>query len=144
MTFIQRLSALTQSFFSLPRWVIVWVLLVLIPVNTASFALFGAPSGQWAAIAWIFVMVVNTGTLFYYGGVTKSMSIPHLVAWVPLEIFLLMRLAGGEMEPAGAEFGYAVLLAVINGISLVFDGYDSYRWLRGEREVVARGSGNDQ
>ncbi len=141
MTFFQRLSAITQSFFSLPRWVTVWVLLVLIPVNTASFAFLDTPSGQWAAIAWILVIAANTGTLFYFGGVTKSMAIPHLAAWVPLEIYLLMRLAGGEMETASAEFGFAVLLVVINGILLAFDVYDSYRWLRGEREVAARGSG---
>lgn len=141
MAFFRRLPAIAQSFFSLPRWVMVWVLLVLIPVNTVSFAVLGTPSGQWAAIAWIFVIAANTGTLFYYGGITKSMSIPHLVAWVPLEIFLLTRLAGGEMETASAEFGYAILLVAINGISLVFDVYDSFRWLRGEREVAARGSG---
>lgn len=46
------------------------------------------------------------------------------------------------METASAEFGYAILLVVINGISLVFDVYDSFRWLRGEREVAARGSGS--
>jgi hypothetical protein len=121
-------------------WVIVWVLLVLIPVNTLSFAVFDTPSGQWAAIAWILVVAANTGTLLYFGGITKSMSLPHLVAWGPLEIYLLIRLAGGEMETASTEFRYAVLLVAVNGISLVFDVYDSYRWLRGEREVAARGS----
>ncbi len=141
MALFQRLSAIARSFFSLPRWVVVWVLLVLIPVNTASFAVLDTPTGQWAAVAWIFVIAVNTGTLFYFGGVSKSMSLPHLAAWVPLEIYLLVRLAGGEMETAGTEFRYAVLLVAINGISLVFDVYDSYRWLRGEREVAARGSG---
>ncbi len=119
---------------------IVWVLLILIPVNTVSFAFLDTPSGHWAAVAWIFVVAINTGTLLYFGGITKSMSLPHLAAWVPLEFYLLKRLVGGEMEPASAEFSYAVLLVAINGISLVFDVYDSYRWLRGEREVARRGS----
>jgi len=36
---------------------------------------------------------------------------------------------------SGAEWVFGIILFVINGISLVFDVVDSWRWLRGEREV---------
>ena len=90
MAFFRRLTAISGSFLSLPRWVIVWVLFFLIPVNAAAFAFLGTPSGQWTALAGAFIAVINGGMLFHSGGVTKILSIPHLVAWIPLERLMVI------------------------------------------------------
>ena len=42
------------------------------------------------------------------------------------------RLGLFDFDPGQRCGLYAIVLVVINGISLVFDLYDSYRWLRGE------------
>ncbi|PAV24548.1 hypothetical protein CF392_15685 [Tamilnaduibacter salinus] len=62
------------------------------------------------------------------------MSLPHLIAWIPLEAYLLVRLTTTGYVDA-TETSLAALLLIINGISLVFDTVDSIRWCRGEREV---------
>ena len=68
---------------------------------------------------------------------SRLMSVPHLFAWIPLQVLIPIRLA--EMVGSGpvsdAEWAFGIVLFVINGISLVFDVIDSFRWLRGEREV---------
>ncbi len=33
-----------------------------------------------------------------------------------------------------AEFLLALVVAIINGISIAFDGWDAYRWLHGDRK----------
>jgi len=65
----------------------------------------------------------------------KVLSIPHLIAWGPLEIYLLMLLAGSDFraEAGALELGLAVLLVVVNGISLAFDVMDSAKWVAGDR-----------
>lgn len=67
----------------------------------------------------------------------SAASLPHLLAWIPLEIALAPRLSGviGALPPTGAEIALATLLLAVNGVSLVFDALDSWRWLRGERDM---------
>jgi hypothetical protein len=36
---------------------------------------------------------------------------------------------------ADGERAFVLLLAVVNGVSLLFDALDSWRWFRGERAV---------
>ena len=134
---MQRLSAIYHSYRSLPLWVQIWVVAILMPVNAAAFFLLETWLGMAAAIAAVFVVITNVTIMWATGGMSRLMSVPHLIAWYPLQILIVMRLAG--MVEAGpvsaAEWWFGVILFVINGISLVFDTVDSWRWLRGEREV---------
>jgi len=81
------------------------------------------------------VLVTNGPLLWMYRGMNKILSIPHLIAWAPLEIYLLMLLtdSGFRAEAGDVELGLAVLLLTINGISLVFDVIDSAKWMAGDR-----------
>jgi len=133
MDVLKRHKLSWKSFRSLPPWVQIWVGLILVPVNAASFFMLSFPAAQYTAIAAVVVILTNGPLMIVYCGMNRSLSIPHLIAWIPLEIALVMRLWGSETDPV--ETYYALLVLVVNGISLVFDVIDSWRWLRGERET---------
>lgn len=118
-------------------WVQVWVGLVLIPVNAASFVLLDYRSGQMAALAAAFVVATNIPIMLRERGMSKLMAIPHLFAWGPLTVFLVSRLIDHSIMPmiAPLEQAYAVVLIAVNGVSLVFDVVDSWRWIKGDRAV---------
>lgn len=132
MNFAQRQIQIWKSLRSLPLWVQIWVLGILVPVNGAAFFLTQWPTGEAAAWAAAFVVATNMPIMYAYGGMTKLMSIPHLFAWFPLEYYAIARLGSA----AGGELVYAWLVIGVNGISLVFDVMDSWRWLRGDRAVA--------
>lgn len=137
-----RLARILHSFQSLPGWVQVWVGFVLIPVNVLPFFFLGTWSGRAAAMAALFVVVTHVPIMWGASGMSRAMSLPHLPAWMPLEIALTLRLAGaaGGVPPSLAETTLAILLLLVNGISLVFDALDSWRWLQGQRDVPGSAS----
>ncbi len=132
-----RSAKIWRSYRSLPRWVQVWVGFVLIPVNVLPFLLLDTWSGRAGAAAALFVVATNLPIMWLAGGMSRAMSLPHLLAWVPLEIALALRLSGaaGNLPPSTAEMALAIALLLVNGISLAFDALDSWRWLRGRRDV---------
>lgn len=62
------------------------------------------------------------------------MALPHLVVWGPLQILLLMRVLQTPAPDAG-EVMFIGLVLLVNGISLIFDLLDTWRWWQGERQV---------
>ncbi|MHA7835443.1 MAG: hypothetical protein ACX94A_13295 [Algiphilus sp.] len=134
---MQRLNAIYHSYRSLPLWVQIWVVAILMPVNAAAFFLLDTWLGVAAAIAAVFVVITNAPIMWATGGMSRLMSVPHLFAWFPLQVLIVMRLLEtvGPGPVSVAEWWFGVILFVINGISLVFDTVDSWRWLNGERDV---------
>ncbi len=132
-----RLAQIWHSYRSLPGWVQLWVGFVLIPVNVFPFFLLDSWSGRAGAVAALFVVATNVPIMWAACGMSRAMSLPHLLAWIPLEIALALRVAGaaGSLPPSTAELTLALALLIVNGISLVFDAIDSWRWLRGQRDV---------
>ncbi|MGJ8668224.1 MAG: hypothetical protein ACSHXK_01940 [Oceanococcus sp.] len=132
---MSKLASVFRSYTSMPAWVQVWVL-ILMAVNVACVAFLDTAVGGATAAAGIFVILTNMPIMLYYGGMNRAMAIPHLFAWIPLSVFLLMQLCA---EPAAAMAesvrNYAIAVLVINGISLAFDVVDTLRWLKGERET---------
>ncbi len=135
-----RLLDCHHSFHALPLWVRLWVAGILIPVNVLPFFLLGTATGRWAALAALVVVATNLPIMLIERGMSRLMSVPHLLAWIPLLVWLLLRI-NAEPPLAGAELALAVALIAINGLSLVFDVIDSLRWLRGEREVPGAAAG---
>jgi len=135
------LSAVWLSWRALPLWVQVWVGLFLIPANAAAFLLMDTPTGKAAAIAAIFVVMTNIPIMLYEGGMSRLMAMPHLVAWIPLSVFIIMRFISfpNSSNMQTPELVFAVLLLIINGFSLVFDAIDTIRWRRGQRDIPGHG-----
>lgn len=115
----------------------VWVGCILIPANVLPFFLLDSWSGRAAALAALFVVATNVPIMWAASGMSRAMSLPHLLAWIPLEVALAMRLSGavGALPAGQAEIALAVVLLIVNGVSLVFDMLDSWRWLRVERDM---------
>ncbi len=134
-----RSARIWYSFRSLPGWVQVWVGCVLIPVNVMPFFLLDTWSGRAGAAAALLVVATNVPIMWAAAGMSRAMSLPHLLAWIPLEIALALRVSGavGSLPPATTELALALVLLLVNGISLVFDTIDSWRWWRGRRDVPA-------
>lgn len=126
-----------HSFRSLPVWVQIWVGLILVPVNAAPFFLLDTWAGKAGAIAAVFVIATNGPIMLAYKGMNRALSLFHLVAWIPLEVALILRALGmaGSGDPGATESALVAVLLIVNGISLGFDTLDSWRWLRGERET---------
>ncbi len=126
-----------RSFRALPAWVQVWVAGVLVPVNAAPFLLFWTPTGQAGIASSLLILASNLPIMLQARGMTRLMALPHLFVWSPLCLWLWRRLheAGGM---AGSEHALAIALLTANGISLLFDVADTWRWLRGERGITGQ------
>lgn len=132
-----RLRDCWASFRTLPGWVQWWVGGVLIPVNALPFFWLDTPTGRLGAAASVVVIVSNVPVMLAERGMSRLLSIPHLIAWIPLCATLLSRWFS-DQPIATSERALLVALLAVNGISLLFDGIDSWRWLRGEREIPGR------
>ena len=132
---MDRMTDIWRSWRSLPLWVQIWVAGILVPVNVLPFFLLESVVGQAGALAALLVLVTNGPLMWVYRGMNKVLSIPHLIAWGPLVIYLLMLLSesGFRADASMMELGLAALLLAINGISLMFDVVDSAKWLAGDR-----------
>lgn len=125
------------SFRSLPGWVQLWVSCILVPVNAASFALLDTETGRVVALAALLVVASNVPIMLWARGMTKLMAVPHLFIWGPLQWLLIakMRQVAGADAMSQPEQAYAIVVLMVNGISLAFDALDSCRWLKGDRDV---------
>jgi hypothetical protein len=135
-----RLQIILKSWFSLPVWVQIWIGLILVPVNALPFFYRELCSAHIAAGAALLVLLLNLPIALWEQGFGKLMAIPHVLILGPLQIVLVLRIVNfvGEDTPSAAEINLIVLLLVVNGISLIFDLFDSWRWFRGERGVAGR------
>ncbi len=117
------------SFRSLPTWVQIWVLVVLIPVNLAPLAFMDQPHGELIAVLAVTGMALNIPIMLAARGMSKAMALPHLLCWGPLVIVIAMVLsADSALSPEYA--GFLTLLLIIDTISLGFDLHDSFHWVK--------------
>lgn len=131
------MADIMTSFFSLPKWVIIWLLAVLGPVNMASLFFLNQPEGSFVAMLVVAGMVLSLAPIPFERGLSKLTAIGHLVPWTILVLYILLV----RPEVGDAYDVYLTILAVVNSISLAFDYTDTYKWLKGERGVA--GSSTD-
>ena len=129
---MDRWQSIWRSYRSLPVWVQLWVWVLIAP-NIAGFAFLNTPVGFWTAVAIVIVGVVNLPMIYVQQGFSRLLSYPHIV-WVPLIVFIAVRLSGPEPIAAG-EMWLGVAVVIVNLISLMFDVLDAVCWWRGQREI---------
>jgi len=132
---ISTLARIFKSLFAMPVWVIVWMLGFLIPANLSGLFLLDYVSGFWVALLGATAIAINAVIVFANGGFSKVLAIPHLVFWAPLQVILLYRYFTVP-DMSNFEQNYILVVLIINGVSLVFDIFDTKEWLRGSRDVV--------
>lgn len=131
----EKLNRTFRSIAGMKLWVKIWLML-LGPANMLAFLYLDTDIGYWTAVAGGLVVATNIPMMFAMGGVTRALSLPHMI-WVPLLIYIFPRIIGPEaLDPGSAEFRLGVTIFVFNSISLAFDFLESYRWFNGEREIL--------
>lgn len=133
MSLTERIADSNRSFMRLPLWVRIWLAAILIPANAAAFFMKDTPTGLHASRAAAFVAAVNGPMILAQRGWGKVLAVPHLVVWPPLLLFAARRMS--EPHVSRREKIYAFIVLAVNGVSLVFDIVDAWRWARGERRV---------
>lgn len=100
------------------------------------------PSAQWILLGYLASGPLLLGFMVYQRGLTRLLGLAHLIPWIPLGIYLVLRLTTGAAGPrltfgrAPVYTGYVVVLLAAMGICLVLDVIDVVRWWRGERYVL--------
>jgi hypothetical protein len=135
----QRMRDVWRSFRALPGWVQWWIAAVLVPVNAAPFLFLETMTGQAGALASLIIVVGNVPLMLAQRGMSRLLSVPHLLAWGPLVSLLAARLLFVE-DISNTETMLALVLLAVNGVSLILDTVDAWRWLCGQRHVA--GSSN--
>ncbi|KCV83236.1 hypothetical protein ATO10_00705 [Actibacterium atlanticum] len=123
-----------RSFLRLPLWVQIWVAVVLAPINLAALAFLDAPGGVWIAVLSIGGMLPNVAIMIKERGLSKAMSFPHLVIWVPLVVLVAFKVTTQDLPAGFATYLWALL--IIDLVSLGFDFPDAYKWWRGDRDIA--------
>lgn len=122
-----------RSWLALPGWVKLWLFALNIVFLLSPVFL------PWWIANVVLVSYVASGPLLlayavYGGGLTRIMGIGHLVPWLPLLVWLFIV----AMPTSNAmNLGFLWLLTVMTVVCLAFDVYDVWRWLRGDREILA-------
>lgn len=111
---------------SQPVWVLIWVMAWLLPVNIASLFFMSEPLGLWVAVLASLGYLLNLPILMKYRGFTPVMAVPHVLAWVPLIILILVM----RPEGTGLYGAFLITLVITNIISLAFDIPDTIKVLR--------------
>lgn len=141
--FAARAMDVYTSFRTLPRWVQIWVMGVLFPINIAAVLIWfatGHPLAQWTGLAALFVGCVNAYITLTERGVSRLTSVPHLPVWIPAQILAVLWLIGDAPMSLGMTV-FALIYAVTIGISNLFDIFDTWRWIRGDRSVAGASGG---
>jgi len=123
-----------NSFRATPGWVQVWMVFLLIPINMASLFFINEPKGMLIAFLANIGMLLNIPVMFYDRGMSKLMSIPHLLPWTVLVLLIIFR----RPEATGLYSTFLWALLVVNLISLAFDYVDALKWLKGDRAIASR------
>ncbi|MEO0328602.1 MAG: hypothetical protein AAF217_08395 [Pseudomonadota bacterium] len=132
---VDLILRILKSTIALPVWVILWIFLFLIPANFSGFFLLNYETGFWVALLGAGAIFFNTFILFLNGGFSKVLAIPHLILWIPLQIILTLRYFKAP-DLSNFEQTYILIVLIINGISILFDIYDTREWMRGNRDVA--------
>ena len=118
-------NAIKTSYWSLPKWVFIWLCFLNIYFMAAVLS--------WPDRLAVVVLIgyVATGPLLaaqiaFDGGLRRILGLAHLVPWIPLLIWLTMN---------GGDHIYELILIIMLTICLAFDMFDVWRFWRGDRSA---------
>jgi len=132
--------AIARSWLSMKPWIKVW-LFFLNGVFLAAFA-FDDPLRDWALLAYLGSGLFLFPIMARQRGLTRFLGTAHLIPWVPLLIYLELRvsttIAGPQITWSSSPtlFGWSAVLWGSLVICLALDAWDLLRWKRGERFVL--------
>ncbi len=137
-TTFQHIAA---SWLSMKPWVKTW-LFFLNAVFLAAFAFLEDPAPKWILLAYAASGPLLVWIMVKQRGLTRLLGVAHLVPWVPLLIYLVLRLTSDVVGPPVSLAvmplfaGYLYLLLACLVVCLSLDAWDAVRYVRGERYVL--------
>lgn len=132
---------IAASWLSMKPWVKTW-LFFLNTVFLAAFAFLEDPAPKWILLAYAASGPLLAWIMVKQRGLTRLLGAAHLVPWVPLLIYIILRLTSNIVGPtvslAVMPFlaGYLYLLLTCLVVCLSLDAWDVIRYVRGERYVL--------
>ncbi len=118
-----------KAMLQMPRLWIAWVGL-LMAVNMVAPIFFLATLEGKVVLGTMMASAVLMMFIFAHKGFVRLLGLGHIL-WIPLIVWLLGRT---NLEAPATLFEQWVLAVIaVNGLSLVIDAVDVFRYLRGER-----------
>ena len=132
---------IAKSWMALKTWVKIWLLFLNI-VLIGSFAFLHDPAGRWTAIAYIAAGPILVAIMVPMRGLSRILGLGHIVPWLPLLIYLGLRISSEAVGPQLTAkvnpvlFWYVMIVIATVGVCLALDVYDIIRWFRGEKYII--------
>lgn len=148
---LHRAQAIGASWLAMKTWVKVW-LLALNGLFLASILFLPEPAARITLAAYVASGPLLAAMMIWQRGLTRLLGLAHLVPWLPLVVYLALRLvsdlAGPRLAAATSPemFAYVLVLLIAVTSCLLLDVFDCWRWFKGENfrlgapEAVAAGS----
>jgi hypothetical protein len=133
-----RLGAIGASWMAMKLWVKLW-LFALNGVFLAALLFWPEPAAKLTLAAYLAAGPLLFAYMVMQRGLTRLLGVAHLAPWIPLVLYLALRLTGDAAGPriapaeAPALFAYLIVLIATVAVCLAFDVVDVARWFRGER-----------
>ena len=119
-----------------PMWLQAWVLVLVITNLAAVFFIVTKQQGRYrprpealAILVSFFAAAIFMSWLYDQVGFVRLLGLPHLVFWLPVYIWLLIRYRAGRYAAPFKQ--YLLVYFLIDGISLLIDASDVVRYLLG-------------
>ena len=119
----------TRALLSMPKPWVAWMGLLILVNAVGSLIYIGTTEGVVVLLA-ILASLLLMMAIYKARGFVRLLGAAHIF-WVPLVIWLLARY--GEAPEDGAFRFWLLSVIVIDIASLILDGWDVLRYLRGER-----------
>lgn len=133
--------AIGRSWMALKTWVKGWLFL-LNGLFLLALVFLPRPSAWYILLGYLASGPLLLGFMLIQRGLTRLLGLAHLIPWIPLLVYLVLRLttssAGPRITAAEAPFytSYLIVLTAAVGVCLALDVLDVVRWFRGERYVL--------
>ncbi len=124
-----------QQMTSLPLAMLVWIRLLAF-INITSLFWLKRPQGRWVLGALLFICAINLPMLIGGTGLGKILGVPHVLAWMPLIMYLAHQFRTGEIQIKSVFGMWCLLVITVNLISVVFDSRDAVQYLLGDRSPM--------
>lgn len=96
-------------------------------------------AGRIVLAAWVGAGPLLAAFMIVQRGFTRLLGLAHLIPWIPMIVYLELRLLGPAVGPritwetAPSLFTWVLTLLAFTYVCLAFDVYDLLRWIRGDR-----------
>ena len=106
-------------------------------MNMASIFFLRRTQARWVLAALLFIIATNV-PIFLSLGLVKLGSIPHLVVWVPLVIYLARQIRSGQVDVRKPFGMWCFTVMLLDLVSVVFDVRDGVQYLLGDTAAMTQ------